>query len=463
MPNSRPENQNGVSSSEPEDESKAWLAILNQMPVGVTVAEIVAGGFVWHNTEAGRILGRAAGFVSPADEPYYGAIHEDGRPYEGREYPLTRAVFEGEVVERESMHYRRRDGSVLILEVNASRVRSPVGDQLGVCTYQDVTEEYEARRALKDAGERIQLALDAGAIVGTWVWDVPADVITADELFAQSFGLDPERCREGFPAEEAMVKIHPADRPGVEAAVADALAGGGGFRQQYRVLQLDGVYRWVDASGQCELNESGEAIRFPGVLLDITAWKQADEARNVLMREVDHRARNALAIVQSVVRLSDASEPAQYREEVIGRVDALGRAQAALAHSNWEGGVLEDLVRDELAAYAAPAQFALAGPRLVLPAEQVQPFGMIMHEMVMNAVKYGALSVLAGKVEVSWRGHHGSELELTWKESGGPAVSRPQRKGLGSRLIERLAAQLGGAMCMDWKVGGLVAKLTWRH
>jgi PAS domain S-box-containing protein len=339
----------------------------------------------------------------------------------------------------------------------------PIGDrQLGVCTFQDVTSEYEARRALQVAAERVQLALDAGAIVGTWVWDVPSDMMTADELFAHTFGIDPERCRAGFPASEALANVHPADRQAVEEGVDEALSRGGAYRCQYRVREHDGVYRWVEASGRVELNERGEPVRFPGVLLDINAWKHADEARNLLMREVDHRARNVLAVIQSVVRLTEASDPARYREEVIGRIDAMARAQASLTRTNWQGADLSDVVCDEISAYAAPAQFTVSGPKVTLPAEQVQAFNMIVHELVTNALKYGALSVAGGEVEIAWRRAKDGELTLSWRERGGPPVAAPAKTGFGSRLIRSLAAQLDGAAEMNWRASGLEATLRWR-
>lgn len=457
-----PGNQQGAPFGELTPASEVCLAILDQMPVGVTVAEVPGGAFLWHNKAAERILGHGAMPAANADDyRYYGARHEDGTPYEPREYPLVRAVFDGEVVEREPMYYRRRDGRLITLEVNAIRLTGMHGRQLGVSTFQDVTAEYESERALKEAAERVQLALDAGAIVGTWVWNVAEDIITADELFAHSFGLDPERCRTGLPSAEALASVHPADRPGVEAAVAEATARGGRYRHQYRVRQADGAYRWVEASGCVELDDSGAPIRFPGVLLDIGAWKQAEEARNLLMREVDHRARNALAVVQSVVRLTDASDPARYRDEVIGRIDAMARAQGSLSRSNWRGGVLEDLIRQELSSYASPERFTLTGPKVTLPAEQVQPFSMIMHEMATNAVKHGALSAPHGRVEVCWTIRRG-DVEIAWKESGGPVLKPPSRKGFGSRLIARLAAQLGGSLVIDWRLTGLEARLKWR-
>lgn len=442
------------------DEIDTWLSVLDELPIGVTVIE-PGGEFLWHNKAARRILGiGGAPAWPPKEPPTYGAVHADGRPYAVEDYPLARVLGEGAVIERELMRYRRGDGRRLMLETSASQVR-PNGRRLGICTYQDVTAEYEARRELKDAAERVQLALDAGAILGTWVWNVAEDVMTTDELFARFFGLDVERCRQGLPPSEAMVSVHPDDHAGVEAAVIQAIARGGVYRHQYRVRQQDGGYRWVEGSGRVELDADGQPIRFPGVLLDISAWKQAEEARDLLMREVDHRARNALAMVQSVVRLTDAADPERFREEVGGRVDAMARAQGTLSRSNWEGGVLGELLLAELSTYAAPPQFALAGPALTLPAEQVQPFSMIMHEMATNAVKHGALSAPDGKVEVVWRADRRRQVELTWRERGGPPVGPPQRRGFGSRLIERLASQLNGEFVLDWRPEGLAARLSW--
>ncbi|CAN7271964.1 PAS domain S-box protein [Phenylobacterium sp. LjRoot225] len=440
--------------------SETCLAILEQMPIGVVVADVASGRVIWHNKLAQRITGWAWTPVAGASDH---AAHETRQDeHDIRKYPLGRAVLDGEVVERQRSPYRRWDDRLIMLETSGSRVSTPDGRQLAVFAFQDVTAEHETQRALQEAAERIQLALDAGAIVGTWVYDALENRLTADELWARSFGLDPDRCGRGLTGEEALASVHPTDRAGLEAAFAVALARGGAYRHQYRVLHRDGVYRWVEATGRVELDETGKPVRFPGVLVDITAWKQAEEARDMLMREVDHRARNALAMVQSVVRLTEASDPARYREEVIGRVDAMARAQSSLSRSNWAGGGLEDLTRAELSSYASPQQFTLEGPKITLPAEQVQPLNMIIHELTTNAVKYGSLSDAAGKVEVSCKVGPGGEGQLTWREGSGPPVKTPERKGFGSRLMERLATQLGGSIEMDWQVTGLVATLTWR-
>ena len=123
--------------------------------------------------------------------------------------------------------------------------------------------------AVLDEAERLQLALDAGAIVGTWVWDVPNDTIFADERFARTFSVPIEQCTNGFSLAQAATSIHPQDQERVQANIVEAIRRGGPYRCEYRVLQSDGIYRWIEANGRVELDSAGNAVRFPGVLLDI--------------------------------------------------------------------------------------------------------------------------------------------------------------------------------------------------
>ena len=142
-----------------------------------------------------------------------------------------------------------------------------VADGLAVF-FRDVTERRRMLADLAVAAERVHLALEAGAIVGTFVWSVPEDRLTADERFAATFGLDPQRCFDGLSLEEVSESISPEDLPRVQAAIAEAMVRGGPYRCEYRVRQHDGAYRWVEANGRVELDEAGHAVRFPGVLLD---------------------------------------------------------------------------------------------------------------------------------------------------------------------------------------------------
>ncbi|MFJ3681304.1 PAS domain-containing protein [Pseudomonas sp. NPDC090208] len=131
-----------------------------------------------------------------------------------------------------------------------------------------------------DASERLQLALAAGAIIGTWVWDIPNDRVTADERFSHTFDIPLDRCLAGIPIAEAFASVHPDDVERLTQEIQDTMARGGAFRCEYRVRHDDGHYRWVEANGRAELDATGRAIRFPGVLMNIESRKLAEAERD---------------------------------------------------------------------------------------------------------------------------------------------------------------------------------------
>jgi PAS domain S-box-containing protein len=167
--------------------------------------------------------------------------------------------------------------------------------------YRDVTSRYEAEAQLRREGERVQLALDSGAVVGTWVWDVPADQLTADARFAATFGIDPDLCRSGVSLAQVLGSIHSDDAPHVLAAIRDALARGGAYRCEYRVRDNGGGYRWIEANGHVELGDDGTPRRFPGVLLNIQSRRDAEAARDAAASLL----RTLVAAVPGVVYAKD--------------------------------------------------------------------------------------------------------------------------------------------------------------
>jgi PAS domain S-box-containing protein len=159
-------------------------------------------------------------------------------------------------------HYTFRDGRQGWFEVRAF----PVEEGLAVF-FHDITRRRAQLEAASFEAERVQLALDAGAIVGTWVWLVAEDRISGDERFAHLFGLDEQLTRDGIPLGMAADAIHPDDRERVDAAIAEALARGGRYRCEYRVRTRGGRWSWVEANGRVEMDANGRPVRFPGVLL----------------------------------------------------------------------------------------------------------------------------------------------------------------------------------------------------
>lgn len=192
------------------------------------------------------------------------------------------------------------------------------------------------------------------------------------------------------------------------------------------------------------------------------AQREADERQILMMREVDHRAKNALAVALSLVRLAPRNVPPQvFATAVEGRVAAMARAHSLLAKGAWVGGDIRTIAESELAPYAE--RIHLAGPPAHLTAGAVQPMAMLLHELATNAVRHGALSVPGGQVSFTWHLQADDDrLHLVWVESGGPPiVTPPARRGFGSRLITQLVErQLGGAFQWDWQTKGMRISLA---
>ena len=186
------------------------------------------------------------------------------------------------------------------------------------------------------------------------------------------------------------------------------------------------------------------------------------ERQAILAREVDHRAKNALAVVQSILHLTRAENVRGYVASVEGRIHALSRAHDLLSQSRWEGANLSRLIEEELAPYRTQddGRIVAHGPAVVLQPAVAQTLALALHELATNAAKYGALSVPAGRVRVEWDLTQAS-LSLTWAESGGPAVARPAAQGFGTKLIRlSMQGQLNGKVDFDWRPSGLFCQIA---
>jgi PAS domain S-box-containing protein len=219
------------------------------------------------------------------------------------------------------------------------------------------------------------------------------------------------------------------------------------------------------------LAPSGRAMGVAGIFRDLRQRKAVEARQALLSREVDHRAKNALAVVQAALRLTRAPDLPSYVQAITGRVTALARAQTLLANEGWAGADLRAMLTAEMEAFlidggAGEPRATLAGPTVALPACAAQPLAMAVHELATNAVKYGALSVPAGRVSVLWRIEDDetaeAQLRLRWLEVGGPPVPGPPvRRGFGSRVLEAtLRYQLSGTVTLAWETTGLVCEIV---
>ncbi|MFC4166864.1 HWE histidine kinase domain-containing protein [Teichococcus aestuarii] len=229
------------------------------------------------------------------------------------------------------------------------------------------------------------------------------------------------------------------------------------------VLRPDGEERLVAWRSTALRDPEGNFLALLASGEDITERRASEERQVLLMQEVDHRAKNALALVQSIIRLTRADHPADFADAVEGRVGALARAYTLLARERWAGSDLRELAEAELAAYAAGGRVALSGPVVRLAPEVVQPMSMVLYELASNAARHGALSTPQGRVTLSWERAAGGALRLEWTELGGPALvaGQPTRRGFGSRMIKvAVSGQLGGSLAFDWRPTGLACVLT---
>ncbi|HLY79081.1 MAG TPA: HWE histidine kinase domain-containing protein [Caulobacteraceae bacterium] len=233
----------------------------------------------------------------------------------------------------------------------------------------------------------------------------------------------------------------------------------------YAVQTAEGVTveRYWSAINSPMLGPDGAVTHIVSAVQDVTGEvleRRSEEARLLLMREVDHRARNALTIVQSMVRLTTASSLDSFRDVLDGRVATLARAQTSLAARRWEGAWLSEVIEAELSSLAEPARYSIAGPQVLLPAEHVQAVSMVVHELATNAAKYGALAVSAGTLSVGWRRESAGQVVVSWVECGLEDLAAPQSQGFGAHLISQLSRQLGGSITYAWLPTGLTAELS---
>lgn len=308
-------------------------------------------------------------------------------------------------------------------------------------------EALEVRGARAEA--RLRAALWASG-TGTFHWDLRSSILEYDQNLARLFGLAANERAESL--EDFAGRVHPEDREHVLEAMQRCAGEGADFDSEFRVVWPDGSVRWLDDKGKTFSDADGRPVSLTGACIDITERKRGEERQQLLMGELNHRVKNMLATVHSImvqtVQRSDGLE--DFAPSFEGRVAALAHAHDLLTQGHWEAAELHDLAAQVMSPYQAAEGSAvvLDGPEVALRPKAALTVTLVLHELATNAGKHGALSVAGGRVELHWRevaGAEGRILQIDWLESGGPRVQPPARRGFGLSLIER---------SVDYEFGG---------
>ncbi len=255
-----------------------------------------------------------------------------------------------------------------------------------------------------------------------------------------------------------------ATSPAAVAAIREAL-------QQEREIEIeilnyrkDGSAFWNKLGLSPVHDEGGELLYVFASQIDVTELRKVqglEAAEHRLLKEVDHRARNVLAIVDGIVRLSRSDNPARYAASIQQRVQALALAHALLAERGWREVALEQVIRQQVDPFRSPT-IRLAGPDITVAAHVVQPLALVVHELVNNAVAHGALSAPGGGLEVRWEaGPAAGGVTLLWEESGGPAPLVDPPTGYGMAIMKgMIERQLRGSLAREWSQTGLKLALS---
>lgn len=369
--------------------------------------------------------------------------------------PLTTGDVER--IDFDSVH-RRKDGTEYNVSVKL-QLFDDGDDAVFYASIQDTTDYRNVEAELRDTARRFDGIL-SNTTMAVFLMDEQQHCVFMNKAAEQLTGYAFDETR-GRPLHDVIHHTYPDGSPFPisECAIDRAFPEKAGTQGEEVFVHKDGSFYPVAFTASPIHDDEAKVVGTVIEARDISEEKRSEEARRLLMHEVDHRARNVLSIVHSLTRFTHADDLETYKNILAGRVSALARAQSSLASRRWEGGRLEDVVTEELQALCPKDSIDAQGPEVMLSPEQVQPLSMLLHELATNANKYGACSSSGGRVSVSWTLEE-RQVTLQWRETGGPPVVAPTREGFGSSLKASVVRQLNGDITRHWEPTGLVVEVT---
>ena len=340
---------------------------------------------------------------------------------------------------------------------------SPVPDESGapggvIAIVVETTEAVLAERALVESERKFRALANATSDViyrmsPDWSVMQPVD---GRGLIADNSAVNPNWMDATlFPEDHAMVRL------GIE----EAIRGRQAFQMEHRVRRPDGTVGWTFSRAVPVEGPDGQIVEWFGAASDVTARRRGEEHLRLVINELNHRVKNNLAMTQAIAAQTfrNAGDLKDAQDRFTARIVALAQANDLLTGERWASASLRGVLEQAMHAHCGEeGRCAIDGPELELSPKTALALTLAMHELATNALKYGAWSVPEGEVSISWwlylpKNGGGERIRLEWRERGGPPVTPPDRRGFGSKLIERgLAAEMGGTVTMRFEPEGLI-------
>lgn len=436
-----------------DDPTRPWQ-LFDLLPAAIYVTD-AEGRITYFNEAAVALWGGRPKLYADRWCGSWRLYRPDGTPLSHDQCPMAICLRRGRPVHGGEAIAERPDGTRVPFMAFPTPLRNAAGNLIGAVNMLiDISEHRRAERIERRLGAIVESSDDA--IISK---DLDGVIVTWNKGAERLFG---------YLAEEVIGKpitiLIPADRRQEERGILERIRRGDRIEHFETVRQhKNGGLVNISLCVSPVSDEFGRIIGASKIARDITDQKRREELIDLLAREADHRAKNLLTVAQATVHLAQGDTPAALKAAIEGRLKALGNAHGLLAQSRWAGADLRKLVAEETAPHVRADQSRIDahGPDIMLRTEHAQAMALALHELVTNAVKYGALSVATGRVQIAWDLRPGNWLFVRWVESGGPPVTPPVRQGFGTRAMARMICdQLNGEINFDWRREGVICEIA---